>query len=193
MLFPLVGDAIARLARERPQRAKAWTAAVAGTFAAAVIVLMSHAMTGWVAKASSLINSAPFTENDPILVELFDWTDLRQALEQRHVDPGRTFVAGMRWESCAKSAYALRTSYSVLCLAPQNVHFTYIADPAAFRGQDAMIVDLSLSLKDVQAMLGSDFDGGPTLPRGMRDVRDLRVYRGIRFHGVGPKSMSASP
>jgi membrane dipeptidase len=22
-------------------------------------------------------------------------------------------------------------------------------------------------------MLGSDFDGGPTLPRGMRDVRDL--------------------
>jgi len=37
--------------------------------------------------------------------------------------------------------------------------------------------------------MGSDFDGGPTLPRGMRDIRDLRsgemvphVYRGRVLH-----------
>lgn len=197
MLFPLIGDASARLAQRKPQRANAWAAAVAGTFAVAVTLLVSHAMTGWIARASSLISPAPFTDKDPILVELFDWTDLRQALEKRYVDPERTFVAGLRWESCAKSAYALQNSYHLLCLARQNVHFTYLGDPAAFKGQDAIIVDLSWDLKRVQATLGSVFDSIEEMPPVAltyfgRRIMPLRVYRGARFHGGSSNIGNAS-
>ncbi len=188
MLFPLIGDAIGRLAQHRPGLAKAWTAATAGAFALAIIVLVSHAATGWITVASRFVDAAPFHQKDPLLTELFDWTDLRHELDRRHIDPARTFVAGTRWESCAKAAYALGHSYRVLCLAPQNVHFTYLADPAAFRGQDALIVDLSLDLKGLKAIIGPEFDAiVETPPIALtffgRRIMPLRVYRGIRFHG----------
>lgn len=188
MLFPIIGAAVARLAQNRLQLVKVWSVLVAGTFAVAVALLVSHAMTGWIAKASGLIGSSVFADKDPILVEWFDWTDLRQALQKRHIDPDRTFVAGTRWESCAKSAYALQNSFRVLCLAPQNVHFAYIADPASFKGQDALIVDLSWDLKRVEAVLGSEFDSiEEVAPIALtyfgRVIMPLRVYRGIRFHG----------
>ena len=198
MLFPVIGDAIRRLAEHRPRWAKAWTAAIAGTYALALIVLISHAMTGWITVASRFVNAAPFDGKDPILTELFDWTDLRQDLERRHIDPTRTFVAGTRWESCAKAAYALNHSYRVLCLAPQNVHFTYLADPAAFLGQDALIVDLSLDLKGVKATLETEFDSIEELPPVAltyfgRRIMPLRVYRGTRFHGHSARNGNAAP
>lgn len=41
------------------------------------------------------------------------------------------------------------------------------------------VVERAIALVgDDHVMLGSDFDGGPTLPRGMRDVRDLPLLTG---------------
>ena len=38
----------------------------------------------------------------------------------------------------------------------------------------AQVSDRAIQLVgEDHVMLGSDFDGGPTLPRGMRDIRDL--------------------
>lgn len=50
--------------------------------------------------------------------------------------------------------------------APEDIRFT----PHEWLG----VVDRAIQLVgEDHVMLGSDFDGGPTLPRGMRDVRDL--------------------
>lgn len=50
--------------------------------------------------------------------------------------------------------------------APEDIKFT----PYEWLG----VVDRAIQLVgEDHVMLGSDFDGGPTLPRGMRDVRDL--------------------
>jgi membrane dipeptidase len=50
--------------------------------------------------------------------------------------------------------------------APEDIKFT----PSEWLN----VVDRAIQLVgDDHVMLGSDFDGGPTLPRGMRDIRDL--------------------
>ena len=50
--------------------------------------------------------------------------------------------------------------------APEDIKFT----PYEWLG----VVDRAIELVgEDHVMLGSDFDGGPTLPRGMRDIRDL--------------------
>ena len=134
MLFPLIGAALDRLAAERPQTAKRWITAAAVTFAAALVFLVSHAMTGWGGAALGRIDPAPFRQADPILTELFDWADLPKALRDRHIDPAHHFITGPRWEACAKAGYVLKTPYRMLCLAPDSVHFADLADPATFRG-----------------------------------------------------------
>jgi membrane dipeptidase len=49
---------------------------------------------------------------------------------------------------------------------PDEIRFT----PADWLG----VVERAIQLVgEDHVMLGSDFDGGPTLPRGVRDVRDL--------------------
>jgi membrane dipeptidase len=50
--------------------------------------------------------------------------------------------------------------------APDDIKFT----PSEWLN----VVDRAIELVgEDHVMLGSDFDGGPTLPRGMRDIRDL--------------------
>jgi membrane dipeptidase len=52
--------------------------------------------------------------------------------------------------------------------APEDLKFT----PSEWLG----VVERAIQLVgEDHVMLGSDFDGGPTLPRGMRDIRDLPV------------------
>jgi membrane dipeptidase len=50
--------------------------------------------------------------------------------------------------------------------APDDIRLT----PSGWLGVVERAIEL---VGDDHVMLGSDFDGGPTLPRGMRDVRDL--------------------
>ena len=187
MLFPLIGAAFDRLAADRPRATKRWITVAVVTFAAALVFLVSHAMTGWVGLVVARVDPAPFRQADPILTELFDWTDLPKALRDRHIDPAHYFVTGPRWEACAKAGYVLTVPYRLLCLAPDSVHFADLADPAAFRGQDAIIVDLSATFEAITAAMGSKFDrieAEAPIPLSYfgRTMMSLKVYRGIRFH-----------
>jgi 4-amino-4-deoxy-L-arabinose transferase-like glycosyltransferase len=194
MLFPLIGASFAKLATRYPRRATRWAAAVAATYAAGLLFLVSHAMTGWATAVVARMDSASFAQTDPILVELFDWKDLNRALRDRQIDPTRSFVAAKRWETCSKAAYGLSASYDVLCLAPNNIHFSYIADPGSFKGRDAIIVDPSTGLEGMKAALGAHFDAiveEPPVPLTYfgRTITALKVYRGLNFHGGSWKSL----
>ena len=50
--------------------------------------------------------------------------------------------------------------------APDDIKFT----PSEWLAVVERAIEL---VGEDHVMLGSDFDGGPTLPRGMRDIRDL--------------------
>jgi 4-amino-4-deoxy-L-arabinose transferase-like glycosyltransferase len=158
MLFPPLGALLAEAQNTRTRWLKGGIVAAIATFTVALAALISHASTGWIAKAAAPFNATAFENKDPVLVELFDWSDLTLELKRRGVDPSRTFVAGIRWEACAKAAYIVRDDYRFLCIAKNNLHFAYIADPESFRNWDAIVVDLSADLGRVKASIGASFD-----------------------------------
>lgn len=58
-------------------------------------------------------------------------------------------------------------------------------DPAGWLAVVERAIDL---VGDDHVMLGSDFDGGPTLPRGMRDVRDLPMLTAAMLQRGWPET-----
>ena len=191
VLFPPLGAYLARMEWRHPAWLKAGIAAVCLSFVLAFAALTSHAMTGWVADATGLFMKNVFYKKDPILVELFDWSDLPAELERRHIGPEHTFLAGKRWEACAKADYVAEGRYPFLCLSSNNIHFSYIADPERFRGWDAIIVDLSANLQQMKASVGSLFasieeEEPIELTFFGKQLMPLRVYRARDFQGRFP-------
>ncbi|KQO50400.1 MULTISPECIES: glycosyltransferase family 39 protein [unclassified Methylobacterium] len=189
-LLPLVGawaDGLA--ASDRPDAARRWLATLATTTIVAICLLLSHAFTGW---AERVAPAKAFRNQDPILLELYDWSDLPSALTARGVDPARTFIAATRWEDCAKAFYAIRQQFRSLCLAGDNIHFTYLADPARFRGMDAIIVDRYANPDAIRYNLDGHFetfseDSPIRLTFNGRKMHDLKIVRASRFDGTWPK------
>lgn len=130
-VFPIAGDLLARwdAAHSRRMRLlRAWTVAVVVTIAG---VIGSHAATGWISRIVSL-------PRDPSL-ELFDWRQLRGALEARGM-ASSDLVATGHWMEAGKVNYALGGRTTVLCVCADARHFQFISPSDAFVGSDAFIV-----------------------------------------------------
>jgi 4-amino-4-deoxy-L-arabinose transferase-like glycosyltransferase len=196
MLFPPLGAFLAKAEDDGRFWLKKGSVAVVATFVAALIVLISHASTGWIAKASQVFGVTAFSEKDPVLVELFDWSDLSAELKRLGIDARRTFITGIRWEACAKAAYIVRDDYPFLCLARKNIHFSYIADPAHFKNWNAIMVDMSANTGAAEAALSGLFD---TVERKDtielhyfgRPIMPLRLYLAKNFSGQLPAANAA--
>jgi 4-amino-4-deoxy-L-arabinose transferase-like glycosyltransferase len=139
LLFPLLGDAIARYeSRENRQRRIARRAiiAAASLFLALVVIAASDVVTGWAARVAPSL----FVRGDPSL-EAVDWADLRPELARRGLIAGAgQVVAATNWIEAAKIGYALGPAVPVLCFCDDPRGFQFAYPPKDFVGRDAILL-----------------------------------------------------
>lgn len=175
MLFPLLGQAVAGSLRHRSVRW--WLGGSAAATVVAVVLLASHAATGWM----QAVVPGLFSAGDPTL-EALEWRELRPALEKmRLLDRPDLFVVTNRWHQAGKIDRALAGRPPVLCLCrdPRNLAFSY--DHRDFLGRDGLIMGAEKFLADAAGDYGRYFDsiepaGTVTIHRGGRPEIVIRLF-----------------
>ena len=133
MLFPLLGELMARVAATR-----AWPKWWAAAGAMAVVVLgaayVADAQTGFVWAVSGGRLTDPSRET-------IDWAPVRDELARRGLFDGPDqFLAAPIWSDAGKLDLALRGRRRVVVLSRDSRQYGYRVDPAALVGQDVIIV-----------------------------------------------------
>ena len=127
MLFPLLGDVVARRSGQAPVR---WL--LGGTAAFVVLglaVISAQVRFDWLGPTISQIGG-----RDPDL-DAIDWTSLRNQLTDHHV------VVGVpNWRDAGKIAYALGPEVTVLCLNRDSRQFGLSWPVTSFIGKDMLII-----------------------------------------------------
>lgn len=191
MLFPLLGAAAARRlaagAETRAGRAtRIWLEASGIATVTVLIVLGSHAATGW-------MRALPVLDRiwDPTL-EGLDWTDLRAAAQERGwYDQTGLFVVGTQWHQAGKIDVQLGDRLPVLCLCrdPRNLAFGW--NQMDFADRDAVIIGQDEFLEEFDERWRPYFDTVEPQPdivihRGGRSELTLRVFTARGFKAPYP-------
>jgi hypothetical protein len=179
--FPLLGDAAARLVGAQHRRL--WRSAIAAALFNLLLVVLvgTHATTGWIARAAPML----LDRRDPML-DLLGWSDLKTELGKRHLLRSDMFVAGLNWTNSGKLNYAVGRDMSVLCLCGQPHQFALDGDPAAWRGRDGIIVGTGDQVAAAMPFLATQFERVEALPpvtltRAGTPAMQLGLARGIGF------------
>ena len=135
LLFPLLGAAVATRIERRDRVTQRWLSASVVGYVGLVLFLVTHAATGWVARA---LPSA-FVKGDPT-ADLRTWRELRPALDSLGLLTPGVFVAAPSWIQAGEASVALGPDVPVLCLCADPHHFYYLHDDRMFLGRDALIV-----------------------------------------------------
>jgi len=182
MLFPLLGQAVARGQGWLPRRA---LIATGGFVVLALAVVSTQVRLDWLGPAI-----AAATTRDPDL-DGIDWTSLRSQLLARDLlDQPGLVVGADNWRDAGKIAYALGPEVNVLCLNRDSRQFGFSTDPARFIGDDVLL--LVLAHPDAaRARLAPLFDRIDALPpatvtlRG-RVLATVSVLRGSHLRAWPP-------
>jgi hypothetical protein len=150
--------------------------AAAVVLVAAVAVIGTHAVTGWMTR---------LLKTDP-LWELLDWTDVRNEVIRRGWMNDNLFFAGLAWHASGKLGYALGPAATVYCLCADPHQFGLDQDLAAARGQNGVVAveaeRLNASLPEIRAMFES-VEATPPVPllRGNVPSNWIVLVRGTGF------------
>jgi len=142
MLFPLVGEMLARNADEHtwPQR---WAQGSAALLVGLCALLASHTATGWVKGVAPSL----FAKGDPT-VESLEWNELRSELVKRGLLNRAAFVVALRWNEAGKIELALDHALPVMVFTQDPRNYAFRADPAAYVGRDAVVVALARTMEE---------------------------------------------
>ncbi len=185
MLFPLLGEAVAR--RRRGSRlVRGALAATAAVVTLGAVFVASEVRFNWLPEVFE--DFALGTDPD---LDAVDWTSLRTELAARGLlgRPGLV-VAATRWHDAGKIDYALGGEATVICLGADPRQYGLVANAADYAGKDVVIVAPRTSLAQVTAQFGTAFDALEALPAAMvrqagRPAMLLPLFMGRRLHLPG--------
>jgi hypothetical protein len=174
-LFPLLGLEIERLSPVVRRRMLVGTVSL---LAVAVPVAAAELRWHWIGAIASAA--------DPAL-QARDWMGLREALAARGLlHRPETVIAGNSWWVTGKVDYALGGEPTVICLNTDDRQYGAAPGPAAFLGQDVLLVAPNLDPARAAQGYGRLFDRLETLPPAIvplpgRAPAALPLYLGHRL------------
>lgn len=134
-VFPLMGDWAARTWSDAV-RARRWAAGSVLALAAIAALTISHANTGWLLRFFTL----PKGQTD-VSLEAWPWTALRdQPLLGGSGGARPGFVVAGKWGAAGRLGLALGPQTHILVFPGDPHGIAFLENPAAFVGQDAVIV-----------------------------------------------------
>lgn len=188
MLFPLLGEAVAKGLGRGNRRVRVWLIVSVILFCLLASVAASHTATGW------LRTAAPqwFIHGDPSL-DALDWHELKVALVAQGLlnKPG-LFIVAPNWIDAGKIDYALNGDIPLLCQnAKEPHHYAFLYDHRRFKGQDALLIArrdiMDRSVEQYRPYFTSIQSlGAIRLHRQGVPELELSVYLAIEYGGTYP-------
>jgi hypothetical protein len=177
MLFPVLGEYLAREAKLRP-RPRRWAVGSAVTLVAVAFLIVGHAATGY----GRLLFPAVFAKGDPTL-EALEWTPLRDELQKRGLlDNKGLFIVSASPIDIGKIDQALGDSMPMLVYG-ESKQYAFRYDPKSLLGRDALIVGQNNRMIGIRRALTPYFDSIEELPAfafgrsGMKEI-EVRILYG---------------
>lgn len=182
-LFPALGAALASRLDRGDVLASRWLRASVWGFAVLVLVLGTHAATGWLGRVAP----RAFAKGDPT-TDLLDWRELKPALAAQGLLAAGDFVAAPSWIQAGKAAVGLGPGVEVLCLCADPHHFYYLVDDRRFLGANAVLVAKVRpnQADDVVSRFGPYFEsiepmGRVAIHRADETALEVGIYRATKF------------
>ena len=177
MLFPLLGDAVAR--RLDQPTVRSLLAGTAVFVVLGVMVVAGQVRFDWLRPIIEVV-----ARKDPD-IDAVDWTSLRDELAARNLLPPGTIVGVPDWRDAGKIAYALGPDVTTLCLNRDARQFGIVSPPAHFIDADVLILAPEHG-DQVAAVVGSVFDSIERLPDASirhagRTLRTVAVFQARRL------------
>ncbi|MBP2637504.1 MAG: dolichyl-phosphate-mannose-protein mannosyltransferase [Firmicutes bacterium] len=188
LVFPLLGQAVTGWIQFARRSVRRWLTFSAAAFLLIVVILGSHTATGWIKTAEP----GWFAKEDPSW-EALNWSNLPGTVAEKglldktyNVD----FLVARHWIDAGKVDYAFGGKLPLMCLDDEAHHFAFMHNPAAFRGQNALIIG-QRNMADIEKEMAPYFDtiefkgNLPIYRRGQAEF-DVAVYYAKNFKGYYP-------
>ena len=182
MLFPLLGDAVARRSDLR------WVRGLFATSAALVLASLAVIATqldfDWLGgRLSTVMRTDPTAEG-------LDWTSIDGDLRARGLLPPGALVAALDWRDAGKIGYALGPRTTILCLNADARQFGFAHPLSQYAGKNVLLLAV-----DPPAQATPWFHSLQVLPgTSVRlDGRTLRTVTVLRGKGLVPRRQTTAP
>ena len=186
LLLPLLGAAIARWEQRAARTARRLMFAAGAVFVALLGLVVSHAATGWMARAIPSLRRA-----DPAF-ELIEYRSLRDTLTQTGLLQRAQFIVTTDWLRGAKIGYALGPALPVLLFNDDGRHFPFTAQSRPLIGSSGLLLmKVGRGTSESEMWLGAEpylshfdtlfFSRMVPVLRGPDTALTVAVFRAVRM------------
>jgi 4-amino-4-deoxy-L-arabinose transferase-like glycosyltransferase len=176
MLFPLVGDAIAR------HIGRSWLKGLLGGSVAlmlmALTVIATQLQFDWLGGSLGMV-----MRTDPT-PEGLNWTSIGDDLRARGLLPAGAVVAALDWRDAGKIGYALGPNATILCLNPDARQFGFANGLSEYAGQDVLVLAVGPTEQATRWFRSIEVLPDTSVRLDGRILRTVVVMRG---HGFLPR------